>query len=163
MGVVGRGLGVAFQDVLDVRAIPLNRTASTHRRETGRTGRLPPGSTPAERRLKHGCIPRIAAPVAPVDRPDEALGALLGDDHHLDNDRLHHRALARLADSGLLLPRHFASRQRASPVAKAEVGARLGRAIACSPEHVSAWLAGDFRPSVDAWSMLAGKLALRRW
>ena len=41
-------------------------------------GRLPPGSTPAERRLKPGCVSRTAAAVAPVDRPDEALSAVLG-------------------------------------------------------------------------------------
>ena len=41
-------------------------------------GRLPPGSTPAERRLKPGCVSRTAAAVAPVGQPDEALGTVLG-------------------------------------------------------------------------------------
>lgn len=48
-------------------------------------GRLPPGSTPAERRWKHGRVSRIAAAVAPVDRPDEALATILGEDDADDN------------------------------------------------------------------------------
>jgi hypothetical protein len=36
-------------------------------------GRLPTGSTPAERRWKQGRVSRATDPAAPVDRPDEAL------------------------------------------------------------------------------------------
>jgi hypothetical protein len=58
-------------------------------------GRLPLGSTPAERRWKHACVSRTAATVDPVNRPDEALDAILGQNHRHEHDRLHTQALVR--------------------------------------------------------------------
>jgi hypothetical protein len=75
---------------------PPNRRSSTPRRETGRLGRLTPGSTPAERRLKPGCVSRTAAAVAPVGQPDEALAAVLGGDHTADDPNRGKATAARL-------------------------------------------------------------------
>jgi hypothetical protein len=82
-----------------------------------RTGRLPPASTPAERRLKHGCGLRTAAVDACMSRPDEALGTALGQDHHHGNDSLHRQAL--VSHSG---PWRLPSpeRSRASPLSDPE-------------------------------------------
>jgi len=79
--------------------------------------------------MKHGCVSRIAAAVAPVDRPDETtLGTVLRDDHHRDDDRLHHRALVRFAGSGLLLRRHrHASGRGSETIARQERGSSRSR------------------------------------
>jgi hypothetical protein len=65
-------------------------------------GRLPPGRTPAERRLKQGCVSRTAAAVAPVGRPHEALATVLGEDYERD-DPIHGKPLARARRSSRLL------------------------------------------------------------
>jgi hypothetical protein len=74
--------------------LPPNRTASTRRRETGPEGPSSAGEYPRwRRRWKHAGLSRATAAVGQVDRPDEALGTVLGEDHHHGDDRLHRRAL----------------------------------------------------------------------
>jgi hypothetical protein len=76
--------------------LPPNRTASTRRRETGPEGPSSAGEYPRwRRRWKHAGLSRATAAVGQVDRPDEALGTVLGEDHHHGDDRLHRRALVR--------------------------------------------------------------------
>ena len=90
------GRVAVLQDVLDVRAIPLNREI-VHSPAGDGPGRavFRRGVTPRRGRLKCRCVSRTAAAVDPVDRPDEALGAVLGQDHGHDHDRLPIRALVR--------------------------------------------------------------------
>jgi hypothetical protein len=76
--------------------LPPNCTASTRRRETGPEGPSSAGEYPRwRRRWKHAGLSRATAAVGQVDRPDEALGTVLGEDHHHGDDRLHRRALVR--------------------------------------------------------------------
>lgn len=77
VGVPGRGFSVP-QDVLDVRATPPNRTASTRRRETGPEGPSSAGEYPSGAALAARGLSRAAGAVAPLGRPDEALDSVLG-------------------------------------------------------------------------------------
>ena len=59
---------------------PPNRTHPLAGGRGARKCRLPPGSTPAERRWKHRCVSRATGAVGLVGRPDGALDSVLGQD-----------------------------------------------------------------------------------
>jgi hypothetical protein len=74
---------------------PPNCRSSTPRRETGPDGSSSGGEYPSGAAFEARCVSRIAVAVSPVDRPDEALGTVLVDEHHRNDDRLHRRMRAR--------------------------------------------------------------------
>ena len=125
------------KDHLDVRAIP-PETETIHSPAGDRPGRAVSrrGVPPRERRLKHGCVSRTAVAGDPAGRQDEALGTLLGDKHHGDDDRLHPQPLARPLDSGPLLRRQLNRELGRRRAEQCDRPARCSRSAAPEREHL---------------------------